>query len=80
MRICWALIATLIFAAWFWVKWIGRIESHINRTSAITATLEAEGMQDVVVFPLSRNCFSFNAKTSEYRVKTGKVCLGENDE
>ena len=78
-KICLAMFATFLFAAYFWLTWWNEVQIYIEQKATITATLEAQGLTEIHVFPKSEGCYTWNAVEGTYRIKTGKVCMGETE-
>ena len=74
MKPCLAAIAVALVAGWFWVSWYVKLVDYKEDVQAITATLIEAGYDNVHVFPLSRNCFTYNAIEGA-APRTGTVCL-----
>ena len=79
MKTCWAIILCLAIGAYFTLQWYWAMQTYLTERDTITATLEAQGLLDVKVFPKTKGCYSYNA-TDVNRYVHGKICMESDDE
>ena len=73
MKTCLAAILTIAVAAWFTGMWIHKLKIYQSEVAAVTATLEAQGMDNVFVYPKSKGCYTFSA-TKNFKQVNGNTC------
>ena len=73
MRTCLAAILTIAVAAWFTVGWIHRLKVYQAEVAVITATLEAQNLENIRVYPKAPGCYSFTA-TKNFKQVNGNTC------
>lgn len=78
-KICLAMFCTFLFGAYFWLSWWNAMQTFIEQKATVQATLEAQGLSQIKVYPDTENCYRWNAVEGTYRIKTGKVCMGETE-
>ena len=73
MKPCLAAILTIAVAAWFTGMWIHKLKIYQAEVSAITATLESQGMDNIFVYPKAPGCYTFSA-TRNFKQVNGNTC------
>ena len=53
--------------------WIHKLKIYQAEVSAITATLESQGMDNIFVYPKSPGCYTFSA-TRNFKQVNGNTC------
>ena len=75
-----ALLITIAVATVFWAHWIHEVKVYRAEVATITKTLRAQNLTMIHVFPLSENCYTWNAMADDTRAVSGTICTGEEDE